>query len=132
MDRLLVCLLFRLFNSSPHLAASIAWPALPTLKRTSSYKVGKNAAQAGVALVKFIVQRTQENFATRTGTRRRTMMKINKLYLLIAWIVSCFLFFEVVAHADDRAEATKLTFSQPSSPNIRPDAGVAMVTWRNK
>ena len=41
------------------------------------------------------------------------MMKIKKLYLLIAWIVSCFLFFEVAAHADESDEGTKLTFSQP-------------------
>lgn len=41
------------------------------------------------------------------------MLKLNKLYLLIGWIVSCFLFFEVAAHADERNEETKLTFSQP-------------------
>lgn len=40
-------------------------------------------------------------------------MRINKLYLLIAWVVSCFLFFEVAAHADEVNEATQLTFSQP-------------------
>ena len=40
-------------------------------------------------------------------------MRINKLYLLIGWIVSCFLFFEVAAHADDLNEATQMTFSQP-------------------
>jgi hypothetical protein len=60
------------------------------------------------------------------------MTKINKLYLLIAWIVSCFLFFEVAAHADERPEAATLTISQPSNPNIRPNAGVAMVIWRNQ
>jgi hypothetical protein len=40
-------------------------------------------------------------------------MRINKLYLLIGWIVSCFLFFEVAAHASEADEATKLTFNQP-------------------
>jgi hypothetical protein len=40
-------------------------------------------------------------------------MRINKLYLLIGWIVSCFLFFEVAAHADELNEATQMTFSQP-------------------
>ena len=40
------------------------------------------------------------------------MLKLNKLYLLIAWVISCFLFFEVAAHADEVNEATKLTFSQ--------------------
>ena len=40
-------------------------------------------------------------------------MRINKLYLLIGWIVSCFLFFEVAAHADEANEATQMTFSQP-------------------
>ncbi len=41
------------------------------------------------------------------------MLKLNKLYLLIAWAVSCFLFFEVAAHADEWDESTKMTFSQP-------------------
>lgn len=41
------------------------------------------------------------------------MLKLNKLYLLIGWIVSCFLFFEVAAHADEWNDETKLTFSQP-------------------
>ena len=40
-------------------------------------------------------------------------MRINKLYLFIGWIVSCFLFFEVAAHADEVNEATQMTFSQP-------------------
>jgi hypothetical protein len=40
-------------------------------------------------------------------------MKINKLCLLIGWIVSCFLFFEVAAHASEWDEATKITFNQP-------------------
>lgn len=41
------------------------------------------------------------------------MLKLNKLYLLVAWIVSCFLFFEVAAHADEWNQETKLTFNQP-------------------
>ena len=40
-------------------------------------------------------------------------MRINKLYLFIGWIVTCFLFFEVAAHADEVNEATQMTFSQP-------------------
>ena len=40
-------------------------------------------------------------------------MRINKLYLLIGWVVSCFLFFEVAAHASEADEATKITFNQP-------------------
>jgi Protein of unknown function (DUF2911) len=41
------------------------------------------------------------------------MLKLNKVYLLIAWVISCFLFFEVAAHASEQDEATKLTFNQP-------------------
>lgn len=41
------------------------------------------------------------------------MLKLNKLYLLIAWAISCFLFFETAAHADESNEATKMTFDQP-------------------
>lgn len=40
------------------------------------------------------------------------MFRLNKVILLVAWAVSCFLFFEVAAHADETNEATKLTFSQ--------------------
>jgi hypothetical protein len=41
------------------------------------------------------------------------MLRLNKLYLLIGWAISCLLFFEVAAHADERDESTKMTFSQP-------------------
>ena len=41
------------------------------------------------------------------------MLKMNKFYILIAWAISCFLFFEVAAHADERDEYTKMSFSQP-------------------
>lgn len=40
-------------------------------------------------------------------------MRINKLCLLVGWAISCFLFFEVAAHADDFDESSKMTFSQP-------------------
>lgn len=40
-------------------------------------------------------------------------MRINKLYLFIGWLLTCFLFFEVAAHADELNEATQITFSQP-------------------
>ena len=41
------------------------------------------------------------------------MLKLNKLYLLIAWAITCFLFFETAAHADESDEATRMTFNQP-------------------
>lgn len=41
------------------------------------------------------------------------MLKLNNLYLLIGWVVSCFLFFEVAAHADEWNQETKLTINQP-------------------
>ena len=41
------------------------------------------------------------------------MLGLKKLYLVIAWALSCLLFFEVAAHAEERDESTKMTFSQP-------------------
>ncbi len=40
------------------------------------------------------------------------MLRMKKIYLLIAWIITCFLFFEVAAHAQDsNRTATKPTHS---------------------
>jgi hypothetical protein len=39
-------------------------------------------------------------------------MKINKIALLIAFAISSVLFMEVVAHADEADQSTKITFSQ--------------------
>lgn len=41
------------------------------------------------------------------------MLRMNKLYLLIAWAITCFLFYGVAAHADETDQYTKLTFSKP-------------------
>ena len=41
------------------------------------------------------------------------MLKMNKLYLLVAWAITCFLFFETAAHADESDKATRMTFNQP-------------------
>lgn len=41
------------------------------------------------------------------------MLKLNKLYLLVAWGITCFLFYGVAAHADELDQETKLTFNQP-------------------
>jgi hypothetical protein len=41
------------------------------------------------------------------------MLKMNKLYVLIAWAVTCFLFYGVATHADEWDQSTKLTFDQP-------------------
>jgi hypothetical protein len=41
------------------------------------------------------------------------MFRLNKLYLLIAWGISCFLFYGVAAHADETDQSTKLTFNEP-------------------
>lgn len=69
---------------------------------------------------KYVIRLTLRivQFGVRGATykRRRSKedaMRINKLFLLIGWIVSCFLFFEVAAHASEWDEATKITFSQP-------------------
>ena len=41
------------------------------------------------------------------------MLRMNKLILLIAWGITCFLFYGVAAHADEWDQSTKMTFSQP-------------------
>src|ERR1700676_4156418 len=40
-------------------------------------------------------------------------MKINKLALLIAFVIASVLFLEVAARADEMDQSTKITFSQP-------------------
>lgn len=39
-------------------------------------------------------------------------MKINKGYIIAGLLIAFILFFEIAAHADDRDQATKLTFSE--------------------
>jgi hypothetical protein len=52
------------------------------------------------------------------------MLRLNKLCILIAWAVSCFLFYAVAAHADEWDQSTKLTFSQPIQlPGVTLPAG---------
>jgi len=41
------------------------------------------------------------------------MLRMNKLYLLIAWAVTCFLFYAVAAKADVWDQSTEMTFSAP-------------------
>lgn len=40
-------------------------------------------------------------------------MKTNKLYIILGMLIAFALFFELSAHADERNEFTKLTFSVP-------------------
>ena len=40
-------------------------------------------------------------------------MKINKIALLIGFVITAVLFFEVAAHADEANQSTKTTFSAP-------------------
>jgi hypothetical protein len=52
------------------------------------------------------------------------MLRMNKLYIVIAWGISCFLFYAVAAHADERDQSTKMTFSEPVRlPNVTLPAG---------
>jgi hypothetical protein len=43
----------------------------------------------------------------------KEMLRMNKLYVLIACGISCFLFYAIAAHADERDQSTKMTFSEP-------------------
>lgn len=40
------------------------------------------------------------------------MLRISKLSLLVGWAISCFLFFEVAAHADEWNESSTITFNK--------------------
>lgn len=52
------------------------------------------------------------------------MLRMNKLYLLIAWGITCFLFYGVAAHADEWNQSTKMAFSEPIQlPNVTLPAG---------
>lgn len=41
------------------------------------------------------------------------MLRLNKLCLLVAWAITCFLFYGVAVHADENDQYTKLSFSKP-------------------
>lgn len=41
------------------------------------------------------------------------MLRLNKLYLLIAWGITCLLFYGVAARADEGDQSTKITFNGP-------------------
>lgn len=41
------------------------------------------------------------------------MLRLNKLCLLIAWAITCFLFYGVAVHAAEADQYTKLTFTKP-------------------
>lgn len=57
--------------------------------------------------------REASNFGEQIEKEMKEMLRMNKLYLLIAWAITCFLFYSVAAHAEEADQYTKLTFSKP-------------------
>ena len=41
------------------------------------------------------------------------MLRLSKLCLLVAWAITCFLFYGVAVHAEEADQCTRLTFSKP-------------------